>query len=84
MDIKVEICSPPDRENLVIAVMIEKRQFCEISQEDGKLEWEFYPNKDNLPWVIEHGEFISTLRKSLERLDSINQTTVKVTNFKEE
>lgn len=61
-EIKIEICSPPDREKLVSCLMvtfenpvdgIEGGQFAEINQESADLQIEIYPRRDGKPWTFD-------------------------------
>ena len=62
--IVVELCSPPDRERLVAAVLVDGEQWVEINQEQGRLELEIYPRRDGSPWSIGCDEAIEALVKA--------------------
>ena len=65
---KVELCSPPDREELVATIMIDGEQWAEVNRESGKLTVEFYPRQDAAPWVIDFGKAIDSLLAAKARL----------------
>jgi hypothetical protein len=67
-DIQVEIASPPDRERLVAQIVIGNEQWCEVSQESGKLELQVYHHQDGTPWVIDFDAAISALVEARQRL----------------
>lgn len=65
---EITIGSVPDKENLVAEFWNEKRQWGEISQENGKLIIEIYPPKDGNCWVFEFDELIETLHDGKQKL----------------
>ena len=66
--IKIDICSPPDKEELVVAIMVGNRQFCELNQEGGKLTWEFYPNENGEPWVFDNEDLMVSIESAIGKL----------------
>jgi hypothetical protein len=67
-NIKVELASPPDREQLVVQLMISNEQIAEINQESESLQLELYGRRDGRPWIIQYSEFIRALSEGKEML----------------
>jgi hypothetical protein len=67
-NIKVELASPPDREKLVVQVMVGNEQIVELNQEGKSLELEVYGRRDGKPWIIEYSHFIRALLVAKEKL----------------
>ena len=65
---KIELCSPPDREKLVVHVMIDDEQWLELNQENEELELEFYPRRDGQPWKMSFDKALHFLMASSVRL----------------
>ena len=68
MPLKIEICSPPDREKLVAQIMIDHEQFAEINQESEKLVLEVYPRRDGMPWNLSLDDAMNSLVVAKARL----------------
>jgi hypothetical protein len=66
--IRVEVASPPDREKLVVQIMVGNEQWAEIHQEESELQLEIYPRQDGRPWVIELHAAVQALAESRRRL----------------
>ncbi len=66
--IKIDLCSPPDRDELVAAIMIRGEQWAEVNRESGKLTVELYPRQDGAPWVFTFDEVIDALLAAKNRL----------------
>jgi hypothetical protein len=67
--IRVEIASPPDRENLVAPILLENEQWAEVSQESNQLLIEIYPRRDGTPWIFDLEEVINSLMEARRRLE---------------
>lgn len=65
---EITIGSVPDKKSLVAEFWNERRQWGELSQEDGTLIIEIYPPKDGNSWVFEFDELVKTLKKGKQKL----------------
>jgi hypothetical protein len=68
MRTRIEICSPPDRESLVAAIMLGEEQLAEINQESGSLVLEIYPRRDGTPWILSLHDAIEALAAAKARM----------------
>lgn len=66
--IRVELISPPDRESLVAALLVDHSQFAELRIESGVSRIELYGTPDGPPWDLGLAEFITALSQADERL----------------
>ena len=67
-NIKIELCSPTDREKLVATVMVDGEQWVELNQESEDLMVEFYSRTNGKPWSLTYEECIEILLKAKELL----------------
>ena len=65
---RIEIASPPDREKLVAAIMLDGEQVAEVNQENERLQVEIYPRRDGEPWVFDLEEVVKTFKAAQQRL----------------
>lgn len=66
--ITVTIASLPDREELVAEIMYGNVQWCELSQEKGRLMLEFYPHPAGQPWKFGFDDTINALQDAKRKL----------------
>jgi hypothetical protein len=62
--ISVQFCSPPDREKMIAAIMIDGEQLAEINQEHESLGVELYPRRNGEPWVLDLEEFMDAVGRA--------------------
>ena len=67
-NITLDLASPPDREQLVVQVMIGDEQFAEINQETDSLQIEIYGRRDGQPWTIDFDRLMVELANAKNRL----------------
>jgi hypothetical protein len=67
-EIKIELCSPPDRQKLVAAIMINGEQFAEVNRESDSITLEIYPRQDGQPWILGFETAMSVLFRAKDRL----------------
>jgi len=67
-ELRVEICSPPDRELLVASLMAGNVQWGEVNQESGHLRVEIYPDRSGKAWDFKFDELLQTLQSAKQRL----------------
>jgi hypothetical protein len=68
-EIKIDLSSPPDRNQLVASILINQVQIAEISNESSeKVIIEIYPQPNGGPWRVEYTEFIKAVITAKERL----------------
>lgn len=71
-DFQIELSSPPDREKLVAAILVQHHQWVEINAEAETLTLEIFPRQDGQPWVFDLEAALDALqqakRKLVERL----------------
>lgn len=65
---EITVGSLPDKENLVVEFWNEKKQWGELSQENGVLTIEIYPPKDSSCWAFQFDEVLETLKKGKQKL----------------
>ena len=65
---RITISSPPDREQLVAEIFFGNVQWAEISQEQERLDIEFYSRPDDQPWRIEFLSAINALNEAKLKL----------------
>lgn len=68
--IQVQLISPPDREALVAALVIDHSQFAEIRIEGGVSKIELSGRPDGSSWDLDLTEFTAALSRADERLRS--------------
>jgi hypothetical protein len=73
---KMDIASPPDREQLVAEIFYEDGQWAEINQESGALTVELYPRPDGKPWSFPLHDAVSALQIAATRLIGDSDATV--------
>lgn len=66
-EFKIELCSPPDRENLVVTIMINGEQWVELNRESDSITLEIYPKPDGQPWILDLETAMSALFKAKDR-----------------
>ena len=66
--LRIELCSPPDREKLVAAIMIDFEQLAEISQESEQLTLNSTRGETALAWVLDFEEAVDALLAAKTRL----------------
>ncbi|HEX8248147.1 MAG TPA: hypothetical protein VF599_08255 [Pyrinomonadaceae bacterium] len=69
-EIKVSICSPPDRKFLVAEIMLGNEQVAELNQEQNTLRLEIYPRRDGQPWLVSYEALLKALIKAKEHLSN--------------
>lgn len=69
--ITLDLASPPDRERLVVQLMIGEEQFAEVNQEIDSLQVEVYGRRDGQPWIVDFEQLMSALTNARGRLVSI-------------
>jgi len=69
VNFEIMLASPPDREQLVVMVMVDKEQLCEINRENGMKTIELYRRQDGQPWSLPLGECLAALNQACERLE---------------
>jgi hypothetical protein len=74
-EIRVDVASPPDREKLVVQIMIGSEQWAEINQQESELQLEIYPRQDSQPWVIELDAAVRVLTEARQKLLAGNTTS---------
>lgn len=62
---EIQIASVPDRENLVAEIWIEDDLICEINNEKGQFEIEFF---DGIVGKIAYSAFIDILQEAKDKL----------------
>ena len=67
-DILLDIASPPDREKVVIQMMVGSEQIAEVNQESESLQIEIYGRRDGHPWVLDYESLVLALQKAKTRL----------------
>lgn len=60
-DIEVSVSSPPDREQLVVDLMLDHVQLAEVNIESGFLAVEIYPRLDGEPWRLVEADLRAAL-----------------------
>ena len=65
---RIDICSPPDREQLVAAICYDNEQWAELNQEKVELVLEIYARHDGNAWVFPFDEAITALCDAKKRL----------------
>lgn len=65
---RVEVASPPDREQLVAPILVGNEQWAEVNQETDRLQIEIYPRRDGSPWVFDLEEVLQSLAEASRRL----------------
>ena len=68
--LRVELISPPDREELVAALLVDHSQFAEVRIEGGVSKIELYGSPDGSAWDLDLTELLSALSHANERLRS--------------
>jgi hypothetical protein len=68
----VDVCSPPDRQNLVASISCNCEQWAEIHQEADILTLEIYPRQDGKPWELSFDQAMTALRQAKTRLTGID------------
>ena len=68
MKIFIDVADTPEKEELVSEVFIDNLQWCELSQEGGKLLLTFLPRPDSAPMEIEFDVAIAILNYMKEYL----------------
>lgn len=69
-DFLVQLASPPDRERLVVAIMVDGEQWCELNHESTELVAEFYARQSAAPWILPFADAIAALAEGRELLVS--------------
>jgi hypothetical protein len=64
----VDICSPPDREELIAQILHDHEQWAEIHQETGSLTLALYPRQDGKPWEFSFDDALTALLHAQKRL----------------
>ena len=67
-NISLELASPPDREKLVVNLMIDHEQVAEINQETETLQVEIYGRRDGQPWILDFDDLTNALKNAKSRL----------------
>lgn len=67
-ELRVSICSPPDRKFLVAEIMLDNEQVAELNQEQNALLLEIYPRRDGQPWIVSYEVLLKALTKAKKRL----------------
>lgn len=70
-EIEISIVSPPDREDLVAEILVDREQLAEINREQPILQVEIYPKPSGGAWLLPFDELISALEQARRRLDEI-------------
>ena len=68
MEFRIELISPPDREQLTASVLVDQEQLAEINQEQERPTLELYPRRDGQPWALDYEEAIAALVEAKRRL----------------
>lgn len=66
---KIEITSPPDRNNLVAEIWILDNHVCEINKECDYYEIEIYNPINSKFWTFTLDEFLEVLQEAKKRLE---------------
>lgn len=64
----ITIASVPDREELVAELWDADTQWGELSQEQGRLTLEIYPNPEGIPWNFKFNDVVEILNQAQLRL----------------
>jgi hypothetical protein len=67
-DLRIEVTSPPDRDFVVVSLMVGSDEFAEVNQETESLKVEVYPRRDGEPWRLDYEELSRVLGLAKERL----------------
>lgn len=67
-DISLDLASPPDREKVVVQLMVDNEQVAEVSQETESLQIEIYGRQDGKPWVLDFDDLMLAFRKARAKL----------------
>ncbi|HMP60792.1 MAG TPA: hypothetical protein PKD86_15715 [Gemmatales bacterium] len=68
MSLRVELASPPDREQLVAQIMADDEQCAELNIEHGILQVEIIPRGDGTPWQFSYESLVQALVEAKDRL----------------
>lgn len=66
--IRLDLASPPDREKLVVQLMIGTEQFAELNNEADSPKLEFYAKSDGQPWIVDLSDLMVALGDARKKL----------------
>lgn len=66
---KIEITSPPDKNNIVAEIWISDNHICEVNKESGYYEIEIYSPMNRKFWTFTLDEFLEVLQEAKKRLE---------------
>ena len=68
MNLSLQLASMPDREKLVVEILVGDAIAMELSQEGEDPLLEIYPNPDGNPWVLPLHDLQNILEQATKRL----------------
>lgn len=67
-EIKVELTSVPDRDDLVAELWFDQSMLGELRKQSGRIQLELYSRKDGQPWDLDALILVDAINKARARL----------------